>query len=234
MHPGRPTHLGVIMDGNRRWARLHRLQSLMKGHEAGSRRFIDLCGWCIDEGIPHLSVYAFSTENWGRAKEEVDALMRLVKSLFLDQIDLCMERDIRVLVAGNRELLSADVLAAVESAEARTAGNAALTARIALSYGGRDEIARAARALCRDVAAGAIRADSVDEEAFAERLDTRGAPDIDLVVRTGGRNRLSNFFPWQTAYAEIVFLDALWPDFSKEMFLDALARYAAAAINMGK
>ncbi len=234
MNPGKPAHIGVIMDGNRRWARQHKLQSLMLGHEAGSRTFIDLCGWCVEEKIPFLSVYAFSTENWKRTREEVDALMRLVKSLFLDQIALCMDKNIRVLVAGNRDLLSADVREAVASAEERTAKNTALTAQIALSYGGRDEILRATRSLCRDAAEGKIPPDAIDEDAFAERLDTRGIPDIDLVIRTGGQKRLSNFFPWQTVYAEILFVDALWPDFSRDMLRDALAQYARAGINLGK
>ncbi len=234
---GNPAHIGLIMDGNRRWARQHRLRSLLLGHEQGAKTFIDACGWCIDEQIPHLTVYAFSTENWNRAQEEVDGLMRLVKTLFVDQIDLCMEKNIRIRVVGNRTLLPPDVLAAVLSAEERTAKNTALSVQIALSYGGRDEILRAARALCREAASGNIAAgdiDGLDEAAFAARLDTAGVPDIDLVIRTGGQQRLSNFFPWQTVYAELYFLDVLWPDFTRDMLRDALARYRAATMNQGK
>jgi undecaprenyl diphosphate synthase len=234
VNKGKPAHLGVIMDGNRRWAKRHGLRSLINGHEEGARKFIDVCTWCIDAGVPHLSVYAFSTENWNRAREEVDALMRLVKSLFLDQISLCVEKNIRVRIVGNRSRIPADVLAAIDSAEARTAGNTALTVQIALSYGGRDEILRAAQSLCRDVAEGRLDTGAVDETAFAARLDTAGAPDIDMVIRTGGQRRLSNFFPWQTVYAEMFFLDALWPDFSREMFMDALEHYKNITINLGK
>lgn len=234
MTPDKPAHLGVIMDGNRRWAKRHSLRSLISGHEEGAQKFIDVCTWCIEEGVPYLSVYAFSTENWNRSREEVDDLMRLLKSMFIDQINLCIEKNIRVIVAGNRDLLGEDVRSVIDSVEERTRDNTALTVQIALSYGGRDEIVRAAQSLCRAVRDGEIAVDAIDEAAFASRLDTRECPDIDMVIRTGGQRRLSNFFPWQTVYSEIYFIDALWPDFSKAMFLEALSYYKNVTINLGK
>ncbi len=234
MRPEKPRHLGVIMDGNRRWARRHGLRSLVNGHEEGAEKLIELCAWCIGEGIPFLSVYAFSTENWNRAAEEVEGLMRLMKTLFAEKLHVCEGKGIRVRIAGNRALLPGDVRKVVESAEERTRTNAALTLQIALSYGGRDEIVRAAQSLCRDAAEGRLAPEALDEALFAARLDTAGMPDIDLVVRTGGQSRLSNFFPWQSIYAELYFTDALWPDFSREMFLDAIGRFGSAAANHGR
>ena len=234
MNPGKPAHLGIIMDGNRRWAKQHSLRSLINGHEEGAQKFIDVCTWCIEEEIPHLSVYAFSTENWNRAQDEVDSLMQLLKSMFINQIALCIEKNIRVRVVGNRALLSEDVRAVIASAEERTFTNQALTVHIALSYGGRDEIVRAAKSLCQTALEGKIAPEAIDESVFASHLDTSGSPDIDLVIRTGGQHRLSNFFPWQTVYSEIHFIDALWPDFSKAMFHDALTHYRNITINLGK
>ncbi len=234
MRQGTPEHLGVIMDGNRRWARRHNLQSIARGHERGAEKFFELCGWCVEEGIPFLSVYAFSTENWGRGQSEVDCLMRLMKTLFVERIAACDEKNIRVRMIGNRDRLDEEARRVIAAAEERTERNTALSLHIAFSYGGRDEIVRAARRLCRDALEGTIAPGGIDEDAVAARLDTAGVPDVDLVIRTGGQRRLSNFLPWQSAYAELHFVDALWPDFSRELFMDAIAHYRNAAANHGR
>ena len=222
------------MDGNRRWAKKHMLGSVIRGHEKGLDSFMDLCTNCQDAGIPYLSVYAFSTENWSREKEEVDALFSLMAKFFRDEADTCVARGIRIAVVGDRSRLSSEALRTVEEAEALTKDCKDLYVQIAISYGGRDEITRAARNFARAVQAGAADADALTEEAFAGYLDTAGVPDIDLVIRTGGNRRLSNFFPWQTAYAEIWFTDVLWPDFSNEDLKEALDYFEDIQINKGK
>ncbi len=227
-------HLGVIMDGNRRWARQHMFQSVMRGHEAGVDTFIDLCEWCEDEEIPYLTVYAFSTENWKRSQQEVADLFKLMRRFFVDEIHRCIEMGVSVHVVGNLEPLSKEDLEVVRNAEEVTKDGKKLYLQIAMSYGGRDEILRAVKAYTRAVQQGSENPDQLTEEVFEQYLDTRNVPDMDLVIRTGGNQRLSNFFPWQTTYAEIVFTDCLWPDFSKEELKKALDYYEKVQINVGK
>ena len=227
-------HLGVIMDGNRRWARRHKLESVMRGHEKGVDTFMDLCTWCQNAGIPYLSVYAFSTENWERSQEEVSSLFKLMERFFRDEVETCIRRDIRVIVVGNLSRLDDASRETIRKAEEMTAHCKNLTVQIAISYGGRDEIVRAVRAFAEKVQKGEADPASLTEAAFGEYLDTAGIPDIDLVIRTGGNHRLSNFFPWQTVYSELYFTDELWPDFSEEMLKEALDYYANIQINKGK
>ena len=237
MSGNKVTHLGVIMDGNRRWARAHMLSSVLEGHRRGVDTFIDLCRWCEEEGIPYVTVYAFSTENWKRSKEEVSGLFRLMEDFFTNEVDECIARDIRMKIVGDLSLLDDAARETVRRTMERTAHCKTLLCQVAISYGGRDEILRAARAYA-DKAAGAARKGAelpeLTEETFDNYLDTAGVPDIDLVIRTGGNRRLSNFFPWQTVYSEIVFTDTLWPDFTKEELCAALRYYEGIQINKGK
>ena len=234
MAENRVQHLGVIMDGNRRWARQHMFASVMRGHEKGVDTFIDLCEWCEDENIPYLTVYAFSTENWRRSQEEVSDLFKLMRRFFTEEIARCIRMGVRVKVIGNLAPLSAEDLKVVRDAEKVTAHCTKLYLQIAMSYGGRDEILRAVQALAEEVKGGTLLPSAITEEVFEAHLDTAGIPDMDLVIRTGGDRRLSNFFPWQTTYADLWFTDALWPDFSKEMLKEALSWYSSVKINKGK
>ncbi len=227
-------HLGVIMDGNRRWARQHMFSSVMRGHEKGVDTFIDLCEWCENAGIPYLTVYAFSTENWKRSQEEVGDLFKLMRKFFTDEIHRCVEKGVRVVVIGNLGRLTEEDLAVIRGAEKLTEHCRTLYLQIALSYGGRDEIIRAAELYADMRARGDAESGSLTEELFGELLDTRGVPDIDLVIRTGGEQRLSNFFPWQTTYADLYFTDTLWPDFSERELQSVLSWYESVKINKGK
>ncbi|MBP3879801.1 MAG: di-trans,poly-cis-decaprenylcistransferase [Lachnospiraceae bacterium] len=227
-------HLGVIMDGNRRWARKHMFTSVMRGHEKGVDTFMDICTWCQDEGIPYLSVYAFSTENWERSQQEVADLFKLMERFFRDEVQTCIDRDIRVVCVGNLDMLDEASRETIRKAEEMTKNCSNLIVQIALSYGGRDEILRAVRKYAEDVRSGNADPEKLSESVFEQYLDTAGVPDIDLVVRTGGNRRLSNFFPWQTVYSEIWFTDVLWPDFTKKDLMEALDYYETIKINKGK
>ena len=236
-------HLGVIMDGNRRWARKHMFTSVMKGHEKGVDTFIDLCKWCQEADIHYLTVYAFSTENWKRSQEEVTSLFKLMERFFVNEVQTCIDRDIRMVIVGDKSRLAPEDQETVRRTEEMTAHCKDLIVQVAISYGGRDEIIRAVRAYAEDLLAakdaGAEAADvplpaDLTEEDFDRYLDTAGVPDIDLVIRTGGNRRLSNFFPWQTTYAEIWFTDILWPDFSQKDLQEALDYYESIQINKGK
>ena len=238
--PNKVTHLGVIMDGNRRWARRHMLTSVMKGHEKGVDTFIDLCKWCQEAGIRYLTVYAFSTENWNRSQEEVTSLFKLMENFFVNEVQTCLERDIRMVIVGDKTRLAPEDRETVRKTEEMTAHCKSLICQVAISYGGRDEILRAvksyARGLLEKQAGGneTVLPEDLTEDIFESYLDTAGVPDMDLVIRTGGNRRLSNFFPWQTTYAEIWFTDVLWPDFSQKDLQEALDYYEQIQINKGK
>ncbi len=227
-------HLGVIMDGNRRWARAHMLQSVMRGHEKGLDTFVDLCDWCVKEGISYLTVYAFSTENWKRSQEEVSSLFALMEDFFKNEIQTCIDRDTRMIIIGDRSRLDEHAQETIRGTEEATAHCKSLTVFVAISYGGRDEILRACRSFAKEVAEGKAVPEDLTEERFDSFLDTAGVPDMDLVIRTGGNHRLSNFFPWQTTYAELYFTDTLWPDFSYEELRAILTDYRKVTINKGK
>lgn len=210
--PAAPAHIAIIMDGNGRWAAA-RGRPRAFGHKQGVdtvRATVKAAG---ELGVRHLTLFGFSTENWRRPEEEVDALFDLMRRFVDADLEKLAREDVRIRIIGRREGLGPDLVDIIERAETRTAGNAGFHLTIAFNYGGRDEIVRAARKFAAAVAAGEIDAAAADEGVFARFLDTGGMPDPDLVIRTSGERRLSNFLIWQAAYAELVFIDVLWPDF---------------------
>jgi undecaprenyl diphosphate synthase len=219
-----PRHVAIIMDGNGRWAAA-RGKPRTFGHSAGVealRRTVEAAG---DLGIPYITVFGFSTENWMRPKEEVAALLELLRVYVGRDLDRLVKDGVRVRIVGAREGLEPDILSIIDRAEQRTRHNEKLNLTIAFNYGAQDEIVRAARRLARDIAAGVITPEDVTAEAFASRLDTAGLPNLDLLVRTSGEQRLSNFMLWQAAYAELVFDETLWPDFDAAALQRAVEEY---------
>ncbi|QXM24654.1 di-trans,poly-cis-decaprenylcistransferase [Elioraea tepida] len=220
-----PRHVAIIMDGNRRWA-ARQGRPVLFGHRAGAeaaRRAVDAA---IDFGVRWLTLYAFSSENWRRPQDEVAGLMRLLHQGLERHMDELIARGVRLRVIGDRDRLDDTTRARIEEAEARSIRNERIDVVMALSYGGRDEIARAARKLAEAAQAGRLDPAMIDERAFARALSTAGMPDPDVIVRTSGEQRLSNFLLWQGAYAELVFLDVLWPDFDASWFARVLEAYA--------
>ena len=221
---GLPRHVAVIMDGNRRWARRHGTDT-DAGHRAGVVSLRGVVRVCSDLGIGYLTCYAFSTENWKRSRNEVDGLWALALEFLRSELPELVRRGVRVRVIGDRRGLPLLVRQAAAAAEAATARNGGLVLTLALNYGARQEIAAAARALCADVAAGRLRPEAVDEATLAARLETAGMPDPDLLIRTSGERRISNFLLWQIAYSEIWLTDALWPDFGEAELRNAIEDY---------
>ena len=220
-----PRHVAIIMDGNGRWATRRGLPR-SAGHAAGTEALRDIIRASDDWGIEALSLYAFSTENWSRSKEEVGALMGLLLKYFETEIDELDEKHVRITILGDVQGMPEPQRQALINAMARTRGNTGLKLNIALNYGGRAELTRAARLLAEDVRQGVLSPEEIDESAFAARLYTAGLPDVDLLIRTSGEMRTSNFLPWQLAYAEMVFDDCLWPDFDRARYLKCLNVYA--------
>ena len=219
-----PRHVAIIMDGNRRWARA-RLLPTTAGHEAGRRTLKRMVTAFRNLGIPFLTVYAFSTENWRRSTEEVGFLWALFRETLRSEIEELDAAGVRMRFPGERADLPDDVRDLVTSAEVRTAGHQGLTLNIALNYGSRAELVRGIRHLAEQVRSGALAPDAIDEQAIAAGLDTAGQPDPDLLIRTSGENRLSNFLLWQLAYSEIHVTDTLWPDFDEKALALALRDY---------
>jgi len=228
-------HIGVIMDGNRRWAKAHAFE-LHKGHDNGATVFGHMCEWCLQAGVPFLTVYAFSTENWKRSEREVRHLFTLMEKYFLEEKANCVEKGIKIVIIGDRSRFDKRVLSVIEGIETATAGCKKLLVQIALGYGGRDEIVRAIKKVATNVTAGTLNINDITPELFGNYLDTAGTPDVDLVIRTGGaeNHRLSNFLPWQTVYAEWFFSDLLWPDFSQEEFGRAITYYHSIRRKIGE
>jgi len=219
-----PAHVAIIMDGNGRWAKKRRLPKVA-GHKRGADAVRRCVEDSIDLGIKYLTLYAFSSENWNRPEEEVNDLMTLLQRYLTKEVDELHEKNIRLNFIGDRSKLSKNILELIEAAEARTRENTRLCLTLALSYGGRAEIIDAAVALARKVRAGEVNPEDISEEDFAAHLHTCDIPDPDLIIRTSGEQRISNFLLWQIAYAEFVFLDVLWPDFNREMLEQAVQEY---------
>jgi undecaprenyl diphosphate synthase len=230
-----PRHVAIIMDGNGRWANARGLPRTL-GHRQGAEAVRRCVAGALEMGITFLTLFGFSSENWRRSNREVEDLMGLLRRYLQSEIAEFHKNGIRLRVIGQRDRLPQDIVRLIADAEARTAENQALDLIIAISYGGRQEIAATARRLAVAVAAGEITPDDIDEECFAAGLLTAGIPDPDLLIRTSGEQRLSNFLLWQSAYSEFIFVDKLWPDFDKGDLEAAVAefrrrerRYGAAA-----
>ncbi len=227
-----PRHVAIIMDGNGRWAEARGMPRAF-GHQAGAETVRRATEFARRRGIPYLTLYAFSTENWTRPAPEVEALMRLLGDYLEAELPTLMENGVRLRVLGDQDKLSAELRRKIAAATERTAGNKELCLSLAINYGGRDEIVRACRKAAADLAAGGLAPDRLDANFFAARLDTAGMPDPDLVIRTAGEQRLSNFLVWQAAYAEFVFTRCTWPDLSDADFEQALAEYAERVRTFG-
>lgn len=219
-----PEHIAIIMDGNGRWANGRGLPRAV-GHERGVEALRRTVEAAQEIGLKNLTVYSFSTENWRRPVSEVNALFGLLKAYVKRDLNRLTQEGVKIRILGTRQGLPEDILELVERAEARTADNHAFNLCIAFNYGGREEVLRAAKAMASAVADGKMSCADVDETAFAEFLDTKELPDPDILIRTSGEYRLSNFLIWQAAYAELVFMDVLWPDFGKQHLLEAIEIY---------
>ncbi|KRB53026.1 UDP pyrophosphate synthase [Rhizobium sp. Root708] len=221
-----PEHVAIIMDGNGRWAKQRGLPRTM-GHRKGVDAVRETVRVAGDVGIKYLTLFAFSSENWRRPETEVSDLLGLLKAFIRRDLAELHRQNVRVKVIGDRYSLQNDILDLLVDAEETTKANTALTLVIAFNYGSRDEIARAMTSLARDIESGHLRAQDVTPALISARLDTAGIPDPDLIIRTSGEERLSNFLLWQAAYSEFIFLPDYWPDFSRETFYSALETFAA-------
>ncbi|MDD3411915.1 MAG: isoprenyl transferase [Eubacteriales bacterium] len=228
-----PKHVAIIMDGNGRWAYRHKLKIAL-GHRAGTEALREIIRRSSDMGIEALSLYAFSTENWGRPAGEVQALMNLLLEYFASEIDELDEKHVCIRILGDEESMPEPQRTTLKSAEKRTAANTGLKLNIAINYGSRAELARAARLLAQEVAEGKRTADSIDEAALESHLYTAGLPPVDLVIRTSGEMRLSNFLLYQCAYAEFEFPTTLWPDFTVDEYCACLAEFEGRTRRYGK
>ena len=227
-----PTHIGIIMDGNGRWAQ-KRFLPRSAGHRAGAQNFRTITRYCSKIGIKYLTVYAFSTENWSRPMEEVGALMRLFKEYLEEALRDFMDENIRVRFIGDVSAFPAEVRRLIEEVEEASAPKTGMVLNLAMNYGGRAEITRAAQRFAQEVQQGRRSPEELTEELFSQYLYTGGQPDPDLIIRPSGEERLSNFLLWQSAYAELVYFDILWPDFKTSDLDEALAIYASRQRRFG-
>ena len=219
-----PEHVAIILDGNGRWARKKGMPRNY-GHAQGSKTVENICEKAYKMGIKYMTVYAFSTENWKRPKDEVDALMKLLRNYMKTCLKTAEKNRMRVRVLGDLKGLDEDIRSRILELQEASRDNDGLNFQIAINYGSRDEMLRAMGKMAADQAAGKLRAEDITEERFASYLDTAGIPDPDLLIRTSGEQRLSNFLLWQLAYTEFYFTDVLWPDFSKEELEKAIVQY---------
>lgn len=227
-----PRHIAIIMDGNGRWAeRRNRPRAI--GHRAGAKAVETTVAFCRERGIEALTLFAFSSENWGRPQEEVGALMKLFLNVLDKEVGKMHKHGVRLRFIGDRARFSAPIRERMHKAEALTAGNDKLHLSIAASYGGRQDIAFAARALAEDVAAGKLKPEDIDEALFSRRVALADIPPPDLFIRTGGDHRISNFLLWQLAYTELWFTDVLWPDFGAEVLQQAIDDFAGRERRFG-
>ncbi|MBQ7844805.1 MAG: isoprenyl transferase [Clostridia bacterium] len=227
-----PRHVAIIMDGNGRWAKKHKLNVAM-GHRQGTETLREIIRHTDDLGIEALSIYAFSTENWNRSKEEVAALMQLILDFFASEIDELDAKNVRILILGDKADLPPKQREVLLQAEERTGKNTGLKLNIALNYGGRAELVRAAQELAMLVQTGEITPAMINEKTLADHLYTRGQPDVDLMIRTSGEMRLSNFLLYQCAYAEFLFPTVLWPDFTVQDYDETLIAYGGRERRFG-
>ena len=219
-----PNHIAIILDGNGRWAKAKGMPRNY-GHAQGSKNVERICEEAYRMGVKYLTVYAFSTENWNRPKDEVDALMKLLRNYMKTCLKTAAKNDMKVRVIGDKTGLDEDIRNRIAELEEATKDNGGLNFQIALNYGSRDEIVRAVRRVSEDVKEGKVKPEDIDEKMFETYLDTHGIPDPDLMIRTSGELRLSNYLLWQLAYTEFYFTDIPWPDFTKEELSKAIEQY---------
>ena len=227
-----PRHVAIIMDGNGRWAKKRYLPR-EAGHYAGMKAVRETVRACCDIGLENLTLYAFSSENWKRPKTEVGALMGLFRTYFRSDMDELVERNVKMRIIGHRSRVASDIQQMILDSESRTARNTGMNLTFAFDYGGQEEIVAAAQELARAAREGRLDPETITPELFASRLFTSGLPEPDLVIRTSGEHRLSNFLLWQSAYAELLFLDTLWPDFDRAALDAALAKFAGRERRFG-
>jgi undecaprenyl diphosphate synthase len=220
-----PAHLGVIMDGNGRWAQA-RGKRRTEGHIEGVKALRNLVELCITYGVGHLTVFSFSSENWTRPKEEISFIFNLLRRFVASDLQRLIRNNVRVRIIGSREGLEPSLVRLIDDVEAKTAANTGLVLIVAFNYGGKAEIAEAARKLAREVAAGRLSPEAITEDRLAAALYTAGLPDPDLIIRTSGEQRISNFLLWQAAYAEFVFVEENWPDFDEASFVRVLETFS--------
>lgn len=219
-----PEHVAIIMDGNGRWAKGQGLPR-SAGHKKGVETLRQVVRTSGEIGVKYLTLFAFSSENWNRPAEEVGFLMGLLKTFVKRDLEKLRKENVRVSIIGGRENLQADILKLLLEAEETTAQNTGLNLVIAFNYGARDEIVRATKNIAADVKSGLLDADDINEDCLSSYLDTKSVPDPELIIRSSGEQRLSNFLLWQAAYSEFIFVDELWPDFSKDVYLRAIDEY---------
>ncbi|MBE0579267.1 isoprenyl transferase [Devosia sp.] len=220
-----PAHLGVIMDGNGRWAQA-RGKRRTEGHIEGVKALRNLVELCITYGVGHLTVFSFSSENWTRPKDEISFIFNLLRRFVASDLQRLIRNNVRVRIIGSREGLEPSLVRLIDDVEAKTSANTGLVLIVAFNYGGKAEIAEAARKLAREVAAGRLSPEDITEERLAGALYTAGLPDPDLIIRTSGEQRISNFLLWQAAYAEFVFVEENWPDFDEASFVRVLEAFS--------
>lgn len=219
-----PKHVAIIMDGNGRWA-AKRFLPRKAGHKAGAEALERISQYALDIGVGHLTVYAFSTENWKRSREEVDGIMDLLRSYLKNYIERAKKDNVKVDIIGDITRLDTDIQQQIIQLEELTKQKDGMCLHIALNYGGRDEILRAVKKLMKNAEFGNTKIEEITEQSFSLLLDTADIPDPELLIRTSGEARVSNFLLWQIAYSEFVVTDKLWPDFTKEDFADAISQY---------
>nr|WP_269117336.1 isoprenyl transferase [[Ruminococcus] torques] len=228
-----PQHIAIILDGNGRWAKAKGMPRNY-GHAQGSKNVEKICEEAWRMGIKYLTVYAFSTENWSRPENEVAALMKLLRNYMKTCLKTAAKNDMKIRVIGDIEPLDDDIKSRIRELEAATTDNGGLNFTIALNYGSRDELTRAAQKMAKDCAERKIKAEEIDESVFETYLDTHGIPDPDMMIRTSGEQRLSNYLLWQLAYSEFYFTDVPWPDFTKEELVKAIEEYNHRHRRFGK
>jgi len=228
-----PRHVAIIMDGNGRWAQQRKRPRLF-GHKAGAESVRIVVETCRELGIEYLTLYAFSSENWHRPAQEVTGLMSILQKYLQSELPRMLENDIRLISIGDRQRLPDAIRGLLRRGIEQTSGNSKLTLNLALSYGSRNEMLRAVKKISALCVSGKLDTDKISDQTIADNLDTCSLPDPDLLIRTGGEARLSNFLLWQISYAEIYFTDTMWPDFRKEMFLQALLEYQSRERRFGR
>jgi undecaprenyl diphosphate synthase len=227
-----PEHIAIILDGNGRWAK-KKFMPRNYGHAQGSKAVERICEEAHRLGVKYLTVYAFSTENWNRPQDEVEALMKLLRNYMKDCLKTSSKNNMKVRIIGDISRLGEDIQNSIKELEETSAQNTGLNFQVALNYGGRDEIIRGMKALAKDLMDNRIRIDDITEDKYTEYLDTKGIPDPDLLIRTSGEQRISNFLLWQLAYTEFYFTDTLWPDFNKDELVKAIEYYNSRVRKFG-